>query len=301
MARGAVNAVVAGVDGSREGVDAAQWAAAQAHRSGSPLRLVHCYPVRIGAASVLVGGAAGLRSIQRDHGHTVLAEAEKAIRAAFPHLVIEPDVVEGAPVRRLVEESRSARLVVVGAHGVGGFGGMLVGSVTEGVALHGHSPTVVVRGRSRGDAPPSQGPVVVGTDGSAASGNAMRFAFEQASGWDVPLVAVRTWNDVLLGTTGMPSLQVDPAEVDSEVGAELAAEIAGWQQRYPQVVVHQVVERGRPVRTLVKLGDQAQLLVVGSRGQESFPGMLLGSTSRALVTYAPCSLAVVRAAETDED
>ncbi len=54
----------------------------------------------------------------------------------------------------------------------------------------------------------------------------------------------------------------------------------------------------RPVRCLLNHAADAQLLVVGSRGRGGFSGMLLGSTSQALMYHAPCPLLVVRQAVT---
>jgi nucleotide-binding universal stress UspA family protein len=70
--------------------------------------------------------------------------------------------------------------------------------------------------------------------------------------------------------------------------------LAGWQEKYPDVRVDRVVLRDRPVRALLRLAENAQLLVVGSHGRGGFSGMLLGSTSQALVYHSPCPLAVVR-------
>lgn len=60
------------------------------------------------------------------------------------------------------------------------------------------------------------------------------------------------------------------------------------------MAVERVIARDRPAHQLLELGRRAWLLVVGSRGRGGFTGMLLGSTSRALVDHAPCPLAVVR-------
>jgi nucleotide-binding universal stress UspA family protein len=74
--------------------------------------------------------------------------------------------------------------------------------------------------------------------------------------------------------------------------------MAGWQEKYPDVEVRRVVTRDRPVRCLLNHAVDAQLLVVGSRGRGGFSGMLLGSTSQALMYHAPCPLLVVRPAAT---
>jgi nucleotide-binding universal stress UspA family protein len=44
----------------------------------------------------------------------------------------------------------------------------------------------------------------------------------------------------------------------------------------------------------MKEAQEAQLVVVGSHGHSSFMGMVLGSTSHALLHHSPCSVAVIR-------
>ena len=70
--------------------------------------------------------------------------------------------------------------------------------------------------------------------------------------------------------------------------------LAELEKQYPDVQVKKVITRDRPVRALSDASAGAQLLVVGSHGRGGFKGMLLGSTSRALLQSAPCPLMVVR-------
>ena len=65
-------------------------------------------------------------------------------------------------------------------------------------------------------------------------------------------------------------------------------------EKYPDVQVKKVIARDRPVRALTNAAENAQLLVTGSHGRGGFKGMLLGSTSRALLQSAPCPMMVVR-------
>ena len=102
------------------------------------------------------------------------------------------------------------------------------------------------------------------------------------------------WHDYMVESTYTASwFNVDWAQVEAGEQRLLAQWLAGCQEKYPDVQVHRVVVRDRPVRALVRYGSEAQLVVVGSHGRVGFAGMLLGSTSQALVYNAPCPLAIV--------
>ena len=93
---------------------------------------------------------------------------------------------------------------------------------------------------------------------------------------------------------GLSAAQAEWAEVEKEQAELLTERLAEFQEKYPEVQVKKVIARDRPVRALSEASEGAQLLVVGSHGRGGFKGMLLGSTSRALLQSAPCPMMVVR-------
>ena len=75
---------------------------------------------------------------------------------------------------------------------------------------------------------------------------------------------------------------------------KMTSYLADLQERFPDVEVRKVITRDRPVHALAEAAQGAQLLITGSHGRGGFKGMLLGSTSRALLQSAPCPMMVVR-------
>jgi nucleotide-binding universal stress UspA family protein len=282
--------VVVGIDGSPSALDAARWATREAARRRTTVQLINAF------------GWLETRHLH-DHGlgrsfrETMLARAradvsaaaEAAVEAA-PGVAISEHVVDGFPVPLLLAASRRAGLVVLGDRGLGGFTGLLVGSVAIGLAARAECPVVVVRGERSSDV----GPIVVGIDGSPVSEAALAFAFEAAAARKADLVAVHAWNDNVFEAAVAPLLDWDAIEADEH--RVLAERLAGWGAKYPDVEVRRVVVRDRPAHALIEQasGTAAQLVVVGSHGQGSAAGLVLGSVSHAVLHHSPCPVAVVR-------
>ncbi|MGW5718602.1 universal stress protein [Amycolatopsis sp. NPDC003865] len=288
-------AVVAGIDGSSSAVQAAVWAGGEAARRGRRLRLVQVYALPQVSAPVAFGTHEQVRAGLAERAEEWLAQAKDAVLEAFPDAEIVTAAREWSPVTALIQESQHADLIVLGSRGLGGFTGLLVGSTAVSIVAHAHCPIVVVRGRTPHDPPPVTGPVVVGADGSPDSEAALGFACEEARLRETGLIAVHTWSDVLADGMLRPhALQEDPAAIQQAERDKLAQQVAVWQEKYPDLAIEFDVTRGRPVRTLLDRGERAQLIVVGCRGRGGFTGMLLGSTSQALIAHSPCPVAVVR-------
>ncbi len=285
--------ILVGVDGSRSATDAVRWAAAEARRRHASLRLVEAFGwMPVDDADDTPHVAPSYREVLVEAARERLAAAVKVAAEAAPEVEVVTELMTDYPIPRLVAESRAAQLVVVGDRGLAGITGLLIGSVAAGLAAHAACPTVVVRGVEPGGPIPTDGPVVVGIDGSPVSEAALGFAFDAASARRAPLVAVHTWRDTMLDASVAPLIDWDAVTAGQQ--HRLAERVAGWAAKYPDVAVEQVVTKDRPAHALRERSAGAQLLVVGSRGRGGVAGTVLGSVSQTLLHHAACPVVIVR-------
>lgn len=288
--------IVCAVDGSDASKTAAKWAANTAVKRGIPLRLVSSYSM---PQFLYAEGMVPPQELYEDLEAETLEKIEEAKKVAVdfvPDVDVSHQIEEGSPIDMLLDLSEQCTMIVMGSRGLGGLSGMVMDSVSAAVVSHASCPVVVVREDNHVTEETKYGPVVVGVDGSGVSQKAIENAFKEADARGAELIAVHTWMDmqVQASLAGLSAAQQQWQVVEEEQNALLGHRLAGWQERFPDVKVTKVVTRDRPVRALADASEGAQLLVVGSHGRGGFKGMLLGSTSRALLQAAPCPMMVVR-------
>ncbi|TWF75151.1 nucleotide-binding universal stress UspA family protein [Pseudonocardia hierapolitana] len=286
--------VTVGVDGSECALRAVRWGAAEAARRGAALRLVTAFgwlPERTDGPSFRLD----YREMLRGRAESQLAAARVAARRVAPSTEVEAEVILGSPHAVLGAEARIAQLLVVGSRGRGRLEELIAGSVGVALAASAPCPVVVVRGEERDPDEEAQLPIAVGVDGTAGGDEAIAFAFDAAASRQVELVAVHAWNDITAPFGYAPFEEPVISEEELQALAErLAGHLAGWARKHPDVPVRRVLARGRPAPCLLEQAQQAQLVVVGSRGRGEFAGLVLGSVGNVLVHHAPCPVAVVR-------
>lgn len=133
--------------------------------------------------------------------------------------------------------------------------------------------------------------IVVGVDGSACAQDALRWAHRYAEAMGGRIVAVTAWHypPTPAGPGIVPPTDYNPQDTARQVLAEAVA-----TEGLDSTSVDQVVVEGNPAGVLIDRSEQADLLVVGTRGHGGFTGMLLGSVSAHCVHHAHCPVVVVR-------
>ena len=140
--------IVVGVDGSETSRHALRWAAEEAVSHDAELHVVHAWEVANPGTGV--GVTPGRRGVsdpegQRDAAQQLLSEVIEAELGANPPAHIRPSIGRGSIASVLLEAARGASMLVVGSRGLGGFAGLLLGSVSTKMANHAPCPVVIVR------------------------------------------------------------------------------------------------------------------------------------------------------------
>lgn len=278
--------VVVGVDGSEASLAAVDLAVRMAAERHRPLRVVQAFAWSALDLPPEVG--------PRGDAERVADRAAAHAHGLDPRVSVTSEVITGDPADVLIQQSHEAAMVVLGDRGAGGFASLLLGSVAVKVTAHANSPVVVARGEPRSD-----GPVVVGVDGSPTSTAATLFAAEEAAWRETNLIALHAWaRPVSTGPGDMLPLVYDPDRLAAEEARVLAESVAGLGANHPDVPVERMLVEDRAATALIEQSARAQLVVVGSRGHGGFTGLLLGSVSHALLHHSDCPVAVVRPANT---
>ncbi|WP_326834981.1 universal stress protein [Amycolatopsis rhabdoformis] len=268
-------AVVVGVDGSEPAVVAARWAVREAALWRTSL-------------TVLTVAEAGA-----DRFGTAAEKIAEAVRDELTATATEVPIATATSVADVESALRAASadaLLLALGPPTGTLSGLLAGTPDADLLARAGCPVVVVRGAG---ADRVAGPVVVGVDGSPVSDAAVSWAFEEAARRSTRLVALHAVHDGYDGRR----FAVSPAALGVRLGeAErraFAQRLGGWRERFPDVDVEPVLERDRPRDRLLERSEEAAVVVLGSRGRGGFTGMVLGSTTHALLHHADCPVLVV--------
>jgi nucleotide-binding universal stress UspA family protein len=270
--------IIIGVDGSDGSRAALRWAARTAAAQGAGLRAVAAwqYP----ASAVTPAGPArlpGPEDMDEQSCDEVRVVVREELEADADRVEVEAGRGPAASVLLGVAARADADMLVVGARGRGGFAGLLLGSVSQECVEHSPCPVVVLRG----EPDPSDGPIMVGLDGSEGATRALDWAIDLADATGATIVAVHA-----------PMLGANNAMMDAarEALERWCAPIGA------RAVPHEMrIEQGDARTVLEHVADEAgaSLLVVGTRGLGAVRGLLLGSVAGYIARYSKRPIAVV--------
>jgi nucleotide-binding universal stress UspA family protein len=282
------NRIVVGYDGSELGDVALAWAEQLARVEHRPLTvLVAAFDEDAPSTATEAEGASHWVARQTQ----VVERAEKAT-LEVPEPLVEVIASPQPAVTALLEASRDAGMLVVGALGHGAVHGLLMGSVSQHVARHATCPVVVVRPPQD----PSSDRVVVGVDGSEHGRAALRFAFDHVNrvGGTLSALYVISYGASYGGAALLGYADTHLPDYRAEMREWLDDYLDDLRSEYPGVEVSPELTVGSAARLLTERSQAASLVVVGSRGRGGFAGLLLGSVSASVLHHAASPVAVVR-------
>ncbi|MFJ7083308.1 universal stress protein [Streptomyces griseus] len=276
--------IVVGVDPRGGWQPAVAWGADEAQLRRLQLRFALSVPPR--GDTRHADDSPHHRRLEED-GRRTLTEAISWAQARNPEAEVTGSLLDGFPGRQLALLSREVRLVVLGTRHLRRVEEILSsGSVVVPVTAQAGCPVVVVgEGDEDGQDPPY---LVVGVDGSEASGAALALAFEEADLRRCALHAIAVWQPPVFTLSSGDTLFHDERRHLSET-------VAGWREKYPDVELRPEVRIGSPVEVLAEAGERALGVVVGRRGQGGYTGMKVGSVVHGLLHRARCPVITVPA------
>lgn len=235
------------------------------------------------AAAEAVARGLGLRICSAESAAST-TEIVRRVCFAWPGLAVAARSASDDFVGTLIDESRRARLAVVVRDAAG---------MHEQVAAHAHCPTVVVPPRP---ITPPQAPVLLALGLCGNDEPAIDFAFEEASLWGVPLLAMHVFGGAPkpdLG--GVDPYRYDVATATLTADRLLSEALAGWSEKYPDVhVMRQPVHAPNVTKALSHATSGARMAVIGANRHVGTSCHLLGTVTRAVLRQAACPVAVVR-------
>jgi nucleotide-binding universal stress UspA family protein len=282
---------VVGVDGSDNARHAAEWAVDQAIGRDVRITVLATWTVPLVTTGML---PAALALPDWSELESALQRSTEALATEFSRdgVEVQARIAQGSAAPVLIEASRQADLLVVGARGLGRVKGVVLGSVSQRCASQGVVPTAVIGievplGRACS--------IVVGYDGSTNARTAAQWALEFAE----PDAAITILDALALA----PWLASDV--VRERFPSEVHAAEAEFRTHMAELdpdnrASHSFVIADARV-ALLDACQRADLLVLGARGRGGLGAMLLGSTTTWMLHGATRATIVVPPSDRTRD
>jgi nucleotide-binding universal stress UspA family protein len=270
--------LVVGYDGSDGSRLAVLWAARHAAAVKLPLVVVHCWAWPLFTHDL--GPVAGIQdSGLQNEAEKIAADGLDVAARAEPDLDVSKRLIVGFPAEVLTRLSADASLLVTGTRGLGGFSGLLVGSVSLHLAASASCPIAVVR-----EERPLDDAVLVAVDGSPESDRAVMKAASLAETLHCSLHVVHA----------LPyrrNMGAEPA--DAEPDPVIAQALDLLPDGTDVQVTTSTLSATSVPGTIIEQARNASCVVLGAKGSNTL-GARLGSTVHAVLHHAQGNVIVVR-------
>ncbi len=300
--------IVVGIDGSKGSCCALAWAMQEASLTGQYVNAVYgwTYSWDMGPEPEDEAGWDAIREQITKKLYSWAQIANEGINFDMSKLKLTSVRSSGsAALLRIGQESDQ---IVVGRRSLNPVARWFFGSVSSSIAEHSHVPVTVVRVRNYQEnavtenihhalsddlesEPTASRPIVVGIDGSECSLRALAFAAHAARIEKRPLKVLYCWQ--------IKTLDTDPAQgIPSEEEAQSIAEskVAQWIEKAgipSDVLVRAHAFHILPGKGMVSASEDAERVVIGSRGLSGFDARLLGSVSQYVLENAKSTVTIV--------
>lgn len=136
--------------------------------------------------------------------------------------------------------------------------------------------------------------ILVGVDGSAEAVNAVRWAAQAAAleGSDLKIVSAytTTTSDYAPGLV-IPQDVIDAIRGEVSKYVQDAAKVA--EEVAPGITIHGSIAEGDAAHVMIDFSQDAEMVVLGSRGLGGFKGLFLGSVSTSVAAHAKSKVVIV--------
>jgi nucleotide-binding universal stress UspA family protein len=265
--------VVVGVNGTAAGLAAVRLGAREAVNRGRELRVVHVFAWPNKHPGTQELGYAAARQAAAD----IVEQALTTARRSTPRVHVTGLLVDGLPIRVLLQLSRAAELIILGDDDVATAAYLPMDSVLVQIVSRARCPVIVARGMR----PPS-GPLLVAVDGSSASLLALRHAAADAERCGIAVEVAHV----------VEQAGGDAERVGRRVLAEALAAVPELTRARPRLLV------GDAGNALARASRQARLVIVGPRGHDG--AALLGPVAQELLRRCACPTVFVHGTTAEE-
>lgn len=238
-------------------------------------------------------GPAKLQQYYRREMETAVKTARNYLdRRHIPYKLLRTAGKPGAEIARTAEVM-NVDLVVMGSHGRGAVGGLLLGSSTQGVIAGCDVPLLVVRNKQL---PAPRGEVVVAVDGSPYSRKAVAYLLRHRD-----LLAVSSNITLMHVSPTMPDLSDAKARAalqqqrkrEREQAMSSARRLLAKAKGIKSREVHVTGEPGERIADYAR-GRHCSLIVMGSHGRGKMTSLILGSVAQKTLAAAHTPVLIVR-------